>query len=87
VPAGSTLFLEGLFLADPRLRDALGALVVLEAPEPLLRARLSAREPVLALRERFLERYLPAQMAFDERHPARPEDLRLDASNPLGPAA
>lgn len=87
VPAGATLFLEGLFLADPRLRDALGALVVLEAPEPLLRARLSAREPVLALRERFLERYLPAQMAFDERHPARPEDLRLDASNPLGPAA
>ncbi len=87
VPADSTLFLEGLFLADPRLRGALDALVVLAAPESLLRARLSAREPVLALRERFLERYLPAQRAFEARHPARPGDLRLDGGNPLGPQA
>ena len=87
VPASATLFLEGLFLADPRLRGGLDSLLVLEAPEGLLRARLGAREPVLALRERFLERYLPAQRAFDARHPPLPGDLRLDASNPLGPQA
>lgn len=85
ISAGATLLLEGLFLADPRLRGALDALVLLEGPEPLLRARLSAREPVLAVRERFLDRYLPAQRAFDARHPAHPGDLRLDAANPLGP--
>lgn len=85
IPAGATLLLEGLFLADPRLRSGLDALVLLEAPEALLRARLSAREPVLALRERFLDLYLPAQRAFDARHPGRSGDLRLDAANPLGP--
>jgi phosphoglycolate phosphatase-like HAD superfamily hydrolase len=85
VPAGAVLLVEGLFLADPRIAGSLDALAMLEAPTSVLQARLRAREPLPAVRERFLERFLPAQAAFDARPGLRSPTRRIPAANPLGP--
>ncbi len=85
VPAGAVLLIEGLFLADPRLAGSLDALAVLDVPGSVLEARLRAREPVPAVRERFLERFLPAQAAFEARADLRAPTRRIPAANVLGP--
>lgn len=87
VPAEAVLLLEGLFLADPRVAGSLDALAILDVPGSLLEARLRAREPVPAVRERFLERFLPAQAAFDARSDLRAPTRRIPAANVLGPRA
>lgn len=79
------LFLEGLFLADPRLAPRLGRLLHLEVPSATLQTRIRAREREPEACERFLERYLPAQAAFEARHPPSAGARVLSGANPLAP--
>jgi hypothetical protein len=83
VPAGAVLLVDGLFLADPRLRPVFQRLVQLEVPDELAIRRAAARgadgDALVA------SLFLPAQRAFEARFdPRRHADLVLDAVNPLG---
>ncbi len=79
------LIVEGLFLADPRLRPAFDGLIHLAAPDELLLRRALARDPSGAELVRMRRDFLPAHDAFETRlPPAREADLVLDASNSLG---
>lgn len=79
--ARGVVLVSGRYLHDPRLRGSLDALLQLDVPPKLCRARLFARD---ALRENRANLLLLFQYRMMERH--APADLRVDASNPLGPA-
>lgn len=86
---GGTLLLEGLFLLHPRLRAQLDRVLYLDVPDELCLKRVAARELPLGGQEeldRTRRLYLPAQAEFEVAFPpAARADLRLDASNTLGP--
>ncbi len=85
VAPAERLIVEGLFLADPRLRPGFDGLIHLAAPDELLLRRALARDPSGAELVRMRRDFLPAHDAFEARFPpARAAQLVLEASNSLG---
>jgi phosphoglycolate phosphatase len=82
------LVVDGLFLADPRLRPAFDRLIHLAAPDELLLRRAAARDPSGTELVRMRRDFLPAHAAFEARFPPAAHAERvLDAENSLGPLA
>jgi phosphoglycolate phosphatase-like HAD superfamily hydrolase len=82
------LVMDGIFLADPRLRPAFDSLIHLAAPDELLLRRVAARDPSGAELVRMRRDFLPAHAAFEARFPPAAHAERvLDAENSLGPLA
>ncbi len=82
------LVMDGIFLADPRLRPAFDSLIHLAAPDELLLRRVAARDPSGAELVRMRRDFLPAHAAFEARFPPAAHAERvLDADNSLGPLA
>lgn len=80
------LFVDGLFLCDPRLRPAFERVIHLSAPDELLLRRSLARDPTGAELVRMRRDFLPAHEAFEARFPpATHADFVLDVANSLGP--
>jgi hypothetical protein len=88
VAANESLIVQGLFLADPRLRPNFERLIHLSAPDELLLRRSAARDSSGAELVRLRRDFLPAHAAFELRYPPeRCADLVLDVENSLGPPA
>jgi phosphoglycolate phosphatase-like HAD superfamily hydrolase len=84
VSPSAVLVLEGPFLLDPRLRARLERVVHLHVDPATAWRRAGARgAPPQALSRLVLD-ILPAQEAFERRHPPSGADLELDGSRPLG---
>lgn len=85
VPPGSALLLEGLFLADPRVRGHLDRLVHLEVDDELLATRVAACERATPSNGPSRDRVRQLERAFEDRFPPRAHaDLVLAADNVLG---
>lgn len=88
VAPAERLIVEGLFLADPRLRPGFDGLIHLTAPDELLLRRALARDSSGAELVRMRRDFLPAHDAFEARFPpSLAADLVVDASNSLGAPA
>jgi len=85
VPPEALLFVDGIFLADPRLRARFQRLIHLSAPDELLLRRSAGRDSSGGELMRLRRDFLPAHAAFEARFPPESSaDVVLDVSNSLG---